>query len=367
MTEELKKMLVPDELSAVVEKILQGNRINREEALQLIKIASPGLLGLLADKIRSEKNGAYVWYVHNFHIEPTNICIHRCKFCAFRSEITGDAWELSLEEIREIVSNADRSAGEVHITGGVHPDRDLEYYIRLIRLIREVRPDLHIKAYSAVEIDDMAQRAGVTPREILVQLKEAGLDALPGGGAEIFAPELRKVICPDKTDAAGYLAIHRDAHKLGIFSNATMLYGHFENWEQRIDHILKVRDLQDETGGFKAFIPLKFRRMNNSMSEIEEGSLVDDLRVFAISRILLDNVDHIKAYWPMLGKSVTGLLLGFGVDDIDGTINDSTQIYSRAGAEEKNPVMTVTEFEAMSAGQGRKAVLRNADYQEIVL
>lgn len=365
MTEEIKNSLVPYKLRSLTDKVLNGTRIDKSEALQLINNASPGLLGLLADKIRSEKNGSRVWYVHNFHIEPTNICIHRCKFCAFRSEITGDAWELSLEEIREIVSNADRNAGEVHITGGVHPDRDLEYYIRLIRLIREVRPDLHIKAYSAVEIDDMAQRAGVIPREILIQLKEAGLDALPGGGAEIFSPELRKVICPDKTDASGYLSIHRDAHSLGISSNATMLYGHLENWEQRVDHILKVRELQDETGGFKAFIPLKFRRMNNSMSEIKEGALVDDLRVFAISRLLLDNIDHIKAYWPMLGKSVTGLLLGFGVDDIDGTINDTTRIYSRAGAEERNPVMTIEEFEEMSAAQGRKAVLRNADYQEI--
>lgn len=353
--------ITPAHLLPVVEKIVQGQRIEASEALLLALEASPGLLGILADAVRKKMNGDALWFIRNFHVEPTNLCIHRCKFCSFRSEVTGSAWELSLDEIAGIVEAAG-PAEEVHITGGVHPDRDFAYYEQMVALVRRLKPQLHIKAFSAVEIDDMAQRAGIGIEETLSRLQMAGLDALPGGGAEIFDPAIRNWICPDKTDGAGYLRVHAAAHRLGIRSNATMLYGHIESWENRIDHLTKIRALQDETGGLQAFIPLKFRNRNNPMANLSELSLVEDLRVFALSRIFLDNVAHIKAYWPMLGKDATDLLLDFGVDDLDGTINDSTRIYSMAGAEEQNPVMNLGEFTGMAARHQRRALRRDSNY-----
>lgn len=352
----------PVHLLPVVDKIQRGERIEVSEALLLAREAAPGLLGILADGVRKRMNGDALWFIRNFHIEPTNLCIHRCKFCSFRSDVTGSAWELSLGEIARIVEAAP-PAEEVHITGGVHPDRDLAYYEQMVGLVRKLRPGLHIKAFSAVEIDDMAQGAGIGIEETLTRLKMAGLDALPGGGAEIFDPQIRQQICPDKTDGAGYLKVHAAAHRLGIRSNATMLYGHVESWEHRIDHLSKIRALQDETGGLQAFIPLKFRNRNNPMANLSELPLVEDLRVFALSRIFLDNVPHLKAYWPMLGKDATDLLLDFGVDDLDGTINDSTRIYSMAGAEEQNPVMNLGEFTGMASRHQRRALRRDSNYE----
>lgn len=354
--------IIPAGLHDITHKIATHQRITPEEALMLVQQASPGLLGMLADKIRHEKNGDAMWFIRNFHIEPTNLCIHRCRFCSFRADVTGEAWELSLNEIEKIVAEAG-PAEEVHITGGVHPGLDFGYYTDMLMLIRRLRPDLHIKAFSAVEIDDMAHSSGMSHKDVLHRLKDAGLDALPGGGAEIFASDIRKQICPDKADAESYLKIHATAHRLGISTNTTMLYGHIESWEHRIDHLDRIRQLQDETGGLLAFIPLKFRNKNNQMANLYELPLVEDLRLFALARIFLDNVPHIKAYWPMLGKEATELLLAFGVDDIDGTINDSTRIYSLAGAEEQNPVMSLDEFLAMASRQHRKALRRNSLYE----
>lgn len=359
--ERLQQLSIPARFIPISEKVMQGERITVAEALWLATEASLGFLGFLADVVRQAKNGDALWFIRNFHIEPTNLCIHRCRFCSFRSDVTGSAWELSLDEIRQLVMEAPE-AEEVHITGGVHPDRDFDYYESMVRMIRQLRPDLHIKAFSAVEIDDMAQMNGMTHREVLTRLQNAGLDALPGGGAEIFSPDIRNIICPDKTDANGYLAIHRTAHQLGISTNATMLYGHSENWEHRLDHLHRLRQLQDQTGGLLAFIPLKFRNKNNQMENLAEQTLVEDLRLFSISRIFLDNMPHLKAYWPMLGKDATELLLDFGVDDIDGTINDSTRIYSMAGAEEHNPVMTLDEFVAMARRHQRHPLRRDSFY-----
>lgn len=354
--------ITPEHLKPLVEKVFQHQRITTDEALKLVLEADPGLLGIMADQVRQHLNKDSLWFIRNFHIEPSNLCIHRCKFCSFRSDVTGSAWELSLDEIKEIVEKA-TPAEEVHITGGVHPERSFDYYEQMVKLIKRLKPNLHIKAFSAVEIDDMAQSSGITTIEVLSRLKQAGLDALPGGGAEIFNQQIRRDICPDKTDADGYLRIHAEAHNLGIRSNVTMLYGHKETWNDRIDHLSRVRQLQDETGGLQAFIPLKFRNKNNSMANLYEQPLVEDLRLFAVSRIFLDNVQHIKAYWPMLGKDATELLLGFGVDDIDGTINDSTKIYSLAGAEDQNPMMSLDEFIAMARRHRRKAIRRNSNYE----
>ena len=255
-------------------------------------------------------------------------------------------------------------ATEVHIVGGIHPDRDLDYYLEMIARIKAVEPTICVKAFTAVELHYMITRAGLSLSEGLKRLKAAGVESIPGGGAEIFAEEIRREICPEKCSAEEWLALHEEAHKLGIDSNATMLYGHIEGIDHRIDHLMRLRDLQDRTGGINAFIPLKFRSANNSMEAIGETSVVDDMRTLAMSRLILDNVPHIKAYWVMYGKEVAEMALQFGADDIDGTIEDSTKIYSMAGADSR-PRLTIGEIEKMCAAAGYRAVERDTHYNEI--
>lgn len=256
-------------------------------------------------------------------------------------------------------------ATEIHIVGGVHPTHDLYYYVEMIRRVKEIMPQVAIKAFTAVELNYMIRQAGLTLREGLQLLKDAGMESIPGGGAEIFAPEIRTKICPQKGSAEEWLELHRTAHGMGIDSNATMLYGHIEGIEHRIDHLMRLRELQDATGGINAFIPLKFRSANNSMSELGETSVIDDLRTLAMSRLLLDNVPHIKAYWVMYGKETTELALAFGADDIDGTIDDSTKIYSMAGAADVRPTMSVEDIKRICSAAGFTAVERDTHYNEI--
>jgi aminodeoxyfutalosine synthase len=254
---------------------------------------------------------------------------------------------------------------EVHIVGGVHPKLNLEFFAELLRRIKSHRPGLHIKGFTAVELDYMFRKAKVSTEEGLRYLNEAGLDSLPGGGAELFDPIIRQQICEDKVDAEGWLHIHQTAHQLGIPSNATLLYGHIEHYSHRIDHMERLRQLQDETGGFNTFIPLKFRNQNNEMSHIPEVTLIEDLKMYAVSRIYLDNFKHLKAYWPMLGRQSAQMMLSFGVNDIDGTIDDSTKIYSMAGAEEQNPSMTTAELVQLIQQAGRIAVERDTVYHTL--
>ena len=256
-------------------------------------------------------------------------------------------------------------ATEIHIVGGVHPTHDLYYYAEMIRRVKEIMPQVAIKAFTAVELNYMIRQAGLTLREGLQLLKDAGMESIPGGGAEIFAPEIRTKICPQKGSAEEWLTLHRTAHGMGIDSNATMLYGHIEGIEHRIDHLMRLRELQDATGGINAFIPLKFRSANNSMSELGETSVIDDLRTLAMSRLILDNVPHIKAYWVMYGKTTTELALAFGADDIDGTIDDSTKIYSMAGAADSRPTMSVEDIVRICSSAGFTAVERDTHYNEI--
>ena len=254
---------------------------------------------------------------------------------------------------------------EVHIVGGVHPKMDMKYFIELLQKIKAHRPDLHIKAFTAVELDYMFRKAKLSIEEGMKQLHEAGLQSLPGGGAEIFHPEIRAQVCADKVSGEGWLHIHEAAHHLGMASNATMLYGHIEKYEHRIDHMRKLRDLQDKTNGFNTFIPLKFRNSNNDMSHVAESTLVEDMRLYAIARIYLDNFPHLKAYWPMLGRQNAQLSLQFGVNDIDGTIDDSTKIYSMAGSEEQSPTMTTSELVALIKQAHRIPIERDTLYNEI--
>jgi len=354
-------------LADIVEKCRRAERITATEALTLWQQAPLWQLAELALAAKRRVSGEKVYYNRNFHLEPTNVCLFECKFCSYRRHAGEEGtWDYSMEQVLDIVrSRKDSGATEIHIVGGVHPTHDLYYYTDMIRRIKQIMPAVAIKAFTAVELNYMIRQAGLTTAEGLKLLKDAGMESIPGGGAEIFAPEIRTQICPQKGSAEEWLTLHRTAHGLGIDSNATMLYGHIESIEHRIDHLMRIRELQDATGGINAFIPLKFRSANNSMSALGETSVTDDLRTLAMSRLVLDNVPHIKAYWVMYGKDTTELALAFGADDIDGTIDDSTKIYSMAGAEDTRPTMSVEDIKRICSAAGFTAVERDTHYNEI--
>lgn len=361
--------LVSDkELARIAAKRWNGERITPGEGLYLFEQADVAWLGMLANSIREQMHGNYTFFNRNFHIEPTNVCVFSCHFCSYSRLYAKreEGWEMSLDQMMHIVKSYDgQPVTEVHIVGGVHPKMNLNFFCDLLKTIKQHRPELHIKGFTAVELDYMIRKAGLSIKEGLAQLKEAGLDSIPGGGAEIFDTEIRNRICADKVDADGWLDIHRQAHLLGMHSNATMLYGHIENYAHRIDHMERLRQLQDETGGFNTFIPLKFRNGDNDMSHIPETGIQEDMKMYAMARIYLDNFPHLKAYWPMLGRENARLTLSFGVDDIDGTIDDSTKIYSMAGSEEQNPAMSSTELAALIRQAKREPVERDTLYNII--
>ncbi|MGE5106808.1 MAG: aminofutalosine synthase MqnE [Sphingobacteriales bacterium] len=355
-------------LQTIAEKIINEERINEEEGLQLFEKGSLSFLGSLANFVRERKHGDIVYFNRNFHIEPTNVCVFACKFCSYSRSYAHkeEGWEMSAEQMLNIVKSYDgKPVTEVHIVGGVHPKMNLEYFANVLKQIKTHRPELHIKGFTAVELDYMFRKAKKTIDEGMKYLHEAGLDSLPGGGAEIFHPEIRQQICDDKVDADGWLAIHEAAHKLGMHSNATLLYGHIEKYWHRIDHMKRLRDLQDKTGGFNTFIPLKFRNYNNEMSHVPESSVVEDMKMYAVSRLFMDNFPHIKAYWPMLGRQNAQLTLAYGVNDIDGTIDDSTKIYSMAGSEEQNPAMSTEELVTLIKQVNRKPIERDTLYNVV--
>ncbi|MGZ5248250.1 MAG: CofH family radical SAM protein, partial [Flavitalea sp.] len=326
--------------------------------------------GSLANYVREKKHGHKTYFNRNFHIEPTNVCVFTCNFCSYSMLYAKreEGWELSLDDMLNIVKKYDdKPETEVHIVGGVHPKMNLYFFADLLKAIRAHRPDLHIKAFTAVELDYMFRKAKLSVAEGVNVLKEAGLNSIPGGGAEIFDPEVREKICADKVDADGWLAIHEAVHQAGMHSNATMLYGHIENFAHRVDHMERLRNLQDKTGGFNTFIPLKFRNKDNDMSHIKEISVIEDLKLYAIARLYMDNFPHIKAYWPMLGRKNAQLTLAFGVDDIDGTIDDTTKIYSMAGSEEQSPAMSTEEIVALIKQVKRIPVERDTLYNEIMV
>jgi aminodeoxyfutalosine synthase len=355
-------------LREIDEKVRSGTRITDEDCLLLFEKGSPAFIGSLANHVREKLHGDKTYFNHNFHIEPTNVCVFSCKFCSYSRLYAKreEGWELSVEQMMDIVKSYDgKPVTEVHIVGGVHPKMNLDFFIDLIKRIKSHRPDLHIKGFTAVELDYMFRKAKLTVEEGMTQLKEAGLQSLPGGGAEIFHPDVRKQICEDKVDGEGWLSIHETAHQLGMHSNATMLYGHVEQYAHRVDHMSKLRALQDKTGGFNTFIPLKFRKENNEMSHLPETNLIEDMRMYGIARIYMDNFPHLKAYWPMLGRHNAQMTLSFGVNDMDGTIDDSTKIYSMAGSEEQSPSMSTEELVALIHHAGRTAVERDTLYHEI--
>ncbi|MCC8018932.1 MAG: aminofutalosine synthase MqnE [Rikenellaceae bacterium] len=356
------------DIERIADKAARGARISPEEAVALWNDAPLALLGKVATDIKRGRSGDKVYYNRNFHIEPTNICLFRCRFCSYRREEGEEgAWNMRLDQIVEKArSFAGSGVTEVHIVGGVHPDHDLTFYAEMIRRVKATLPQATVKAFTAIELAYMISRSGLSLTDGLKLLRDAGMEAIPGGGAEIFDEEVRRKICPEKGSTRQWLEVHEAAHGLGIPTNATMLYGHVENIGHRIDHLDRLRRLQDRTGGFNAFIPLKFRSRGNDMEGCGEVAVTEDLRMLALSRIYLDNFPHIKAYWPMYGKTTTELALSFGADDIDGTIDDTTKIYSMAGAGDTNPAMTVGDIERLAAAAGYRAVERDTFYNEVV-
>lgn len=353
------------DLKKIASKVISGERISFDEGVTLYREGSLGFLGTLANFVREKKSGDKVYFNRNFHVEPTNICVYSCAFCSYSRLIKHkeQGWELSVDQILDIIKKYDgQPVTEVHITGGVVPKQDFGYYTELFRRIKQHRPDLHIKALTPVEYHYIFKKAKMTYEEGMKAMMEAGLDSMPGGGAEIFDKDIRDKIAGGKCSAEEWLEIHEVWHKLGRQSNATMLYGHIETFEHRIDHMERLRQLQDRTNGFNAFIPLKFRNKENQMSDVPEVSVIEDLRNYAVARIYLDNFPHIKAYWAMIGRNTAQLALNFGADDLDGTIDDTTKIYSMAGAEEQSPKLTTQQLVELIKQVGKRPVERDTLY-----
>lgn len=365
---------LPENMQAIALKVADGQRISNEDALLLFEEGTLGFTGSLANFVREKKNGDNTYFNRNFHIEPTNICLYTCTFCSYSRLIKKreEGWEYTHDEMMDIVRKYDgQPVTEVHIVGGVLPQYDVKFYTTLFKAIKEHRPELHIKALTPVEYHYIFKKDKISYEEGMKLMMESGLDSMPGGGAEIFHPEIRDQIAGGKCSGEQWLRIHEIWHELGRRSNATMLYGHVENFWHRVDHLDQLRQLQDKTGGFQTFIPLKFRNENNQLSHLAESTVIEDLRNYAISRIYLDNFDHIKSYWPMIGRDMAQLSLAFGVDDIDGTIDDTTKIYSMAGSEEQSPALSTEQLVNMIKRVGRRPIERDTlynvlqDYSEV--
>ncbi|HHH49660.1 MAG TPA: aminofutalosine synthase MqnE [Saprospiraceae bacterium] len=364
----IKDKTLSPELKQIAQKVFEEKRITEAEGIQLFEKAPLGYLGILANHIREKRHGNKTYFNRNFHLEPTNVCLYSCTFCSYSRLIKkrSEGWEYTVEDMMELVKKYDdEPITEVHIVGGVLPQYDVKFYADLFSQIKKHRPDLHIKALTPVEYHYMFKKAKISYAEGMKQMLEAGLDSMPGGGAEIFDKEIRDEIAGGKCSAEQWLQIHEEWHKLGKRSNATMLYGHIENYQHRVDHMERLRKLQDKTGGFQTFIPLKFRNKNNQLSHLKEVSTIEDLRNYAVSRIYLDNFKHIKSYWPMIGRGTAQLSLAFGVDDLDGTIDDTTKIYSMAGSEEQSPSLSTRELVNLIRGVGREAIERDTLYHVV--
>lgn len=352
-------------MDAIREKVEAGRRLSFEDGLTLDATNDLFALGSMANLVRERYNGNFVYYNVNTHINPTNVCVYKCDFCAFRADMDDPrAYTMGEDAIKERARQAhSRGATELHIVGGLHHKLPFQYYVDVVRWVKEAAPEIHVKAYTGVEIEWFKKISKLSTREVLERLVDAGLGSLPGGGAEIFHPEVREEICGAKATTEQWFDAHRTAHQLGLHSNATMLYGHVEKAKHRIDHLIRLRELQDETGGFQTFIPLAFHPDNSRMDEIPKPSGVMDLKTMAISRLMLDNFPHIKAYWVMLGIKTAQVALSFGADDLDGTVVHET-IYHEAGAETPQEI-TVAEIRRLIAEAGRTPVERDTLYHRV--
>jgi aminodeoxyfutalosine synthase len=353
-------------LRDIGEKVTAGERLTFADGVQLFE--TPDLLGLgaLANRERERRHGDRTYFNHNLRLEATNVCEASCLFCSFARLRPGDAGAhtMSVEQVlAKLRQRAHEPLTEIHIVNGLHPELPFDYYKDLLRGLKAIRPDVHLKCFTAVEIAFFADLYGLSDERVLVELREAGLDSLPGGGAEIFAPRVRRKICHDKCDGDRYLRIHRTAHQLSMRTNVTMLYGHIETMEERVDHFMRIRDLQDDTRGFQAFIPLAFHPDNNQMRKLPPPTASDTLRVHAVGRLMLDNVDHIKAYWISCGVEVAQTALWFGADDLDGTVQEET-IYHMAGSRTPTALST-GQIESLIADAGRQPIERDTLYNVV--
>ncbi len=354
-------------LRSIREKVEAGARLSFEDGQFLYRPDVPlPDVGELANLVRERKNGNRAFYNINTHLNPTNVCVYRCVFCAFRSDLRSPkGYLMSDEQILARGQEAtDCGATEMHIVGGLHHQMRYEWYLNLIRILHEAYPRLHLKAWTGVELDWFSRMTGRTVRDVLREMIDAGLGSLPGGGAEIFHPEVRDRICEHKADAGRWIDIHRTAHALGLRSNATMLYGHIENEFHRVDHLVRLRELQDETAGFQTFIPLAFHPDNTGLSHIKKASGVVDLRTVAVSRLMLDNFDHVKAYWIMLGIGTAQTALAYGADDLDGTVRHEL-IYHDAGATTPE-VLSVEDIRRLIVEAGREPIERDTLYHRVI-
>ncbi len=351
-------------LEKIKEKVAAGRRLTQKDGLELFASNDLLALGHLASKIARKKNGNHVYFVQNMHINPTNICVNRCKFCAFsRSKGEPGAYEMSIEDILNKARSAEKGVREFHIVSGLHPDLPFGWYLDMLRALKREFPKIHLKAFTAVEIDYLARLSGMNLTKTLLTLKEAGLGSLPGGGAEIFNPAVRNTLCAEKISGKRWLDVIKAAHKAGLKSNATMLYGHIETYEHRVDHLIKLRELQDATGGFQAFIPLSFHSQNTEIKKSAYTTGFDDLKTLAISRLMLDNFGHIKAYWIMLGEKIAQVALNFGVDDLDGTVIEERITKAAGGTTDGS--MTKDDIVYLIKQAGRSPVERDTVYNVV--
>ncbi len=353
------------ELYDIYEKVMNGQRLSREDGLRLYETSHLPLLGFMANIVRERKNGNRAFYIYNQHINYSNVCTNLCKFCAFGKEKGHrDAYEMSLDDIRrKIRERLDEPVTEVHIVGGLHPDLPYQYYLDMMRVVKEERPEIHIQAFTCVEIAHLAELGNRSVEECLRDLAEAGLGSIPGGGAEVFSPRIREKLCPEKLPGEQWIEVAKTAHRMGIQSNATMLYGHIESLEERIEHLDALRKAQDETGGFMCFIPLAFHPKNTGLESVAPTGGVDDLKNIAVSRLMLDNFPHIKAYWVMLGPKIAQIALSFGADDLDGTVLEEKITHMAGG--ETDQGMVRGDIEHLIRQAGREPVERDTLYNII--
>ena len=353
-------------LCDVADKLDAGVRLELDDGVRLFECPDLLAIGWLANRERERRHGAQAFFNHNIRLEATNVCVASCLFCAFARLQPGDdgAYTMTLEQAWDKLRvRADQPLTEVHVVNGLHPDLPWDYYLELLSGFKRIKPDIHLKCFTAVEIAFFAELYGKTDEQVLRELMEAGLDSLPGGGAEVFAERVRRKICHDKCDGTRWLEIHRLAHRLGLRSNVTMLYGHIETHAERVDHMLRARALQDDTGGFQAFIPLAFHPDNNRMEKLPAPSAADTLRVHAVARLMLDNIPHVKAFWIATGVEVAQTALWFGVDDLDGTVQEE-RIYHMAGAPTPE-AMTPAEISRLIRAAGRTPIERDTLYNVV--
>ncbi len=355
-------MFVYQDLEDIARKVIAAERLTFEDGVRLLKSDHLLAIGAMADQVRRKHNGTHTYFVVNRHINYTNVCTNECRFCAFQHPREHpDAYTMSLEEIFTLAAeHRDQGIRELHIVGGLDPDLPYDYYLDMMRGLKERMPDVHLKAFTMVEIEQISAMAGKDVAETLGELKKAGLDSLPGGGAEIFSPTVREQLCPRKISGERWLEIARAAHLAGLKSNATMLYGHIESIEDRIDHLIRLRDLQDETGGFQAFIPLAFHPEKTGLSTNRITSGCDDLKTIAVSRLMLDNIPHIKAYWVMVGLKLAQVAQNFGADDLDGTIVEERITHSAGGQTPRG--LTRAELVQLIRSTGMTPVERDTMY-----